>query len=88
MNAKKFTEKYHSQIDYISNLRDKDIDLSDAPEISDFSSAQPNRFFKPKKAALSTKIDADVLAWLKMHDNYSQYLNELCRKQMNVELSR
>lgn len=83
-----FREKFKSQIEYLQNLKDEDIDYSDAPATTDFTNWKPNRFFKPRKAALSAKIDVDVLVWLKTHKNYSKYLNDMCRRQMNIELSK
>lgn len=73
------------QIEYIKNLKDEDIDYSDAPEITDFTNWQPNPFFKPIKAQISAKIDKDVLAWLKMHGEVSKFLNKVLREKMLEE---
>ena len=44
------------QIEHLKNLKDEDIDYSDAPAVTDFTNWQPNPFFKPVKAQISAKI--------------------------------
>lgn len=73
------------QIEHLKNLKDEDIDYSDAPAVVDFTNWQPNPFFKPVKAQLSAKIDKDILAWLKMHGAVSKFLNKILREQMFAE---
>lgn len=73
------------QIEYIKNLKDEDIDFSDAPEVTDFTNWQPNPFFRPVKAQISAKIDKDILAWLKMHGEVSKFLNKVLREKMLEE---
>ena len=73
------------QIRYLKNLKDNDIDFSDAPEVTDFTNWQPNPFFKPVKAQLSAKVDKDIMAWLKMHGEVSKFLNQVLREKMYEE---
>ena len=73
------------QIEYLKNLKDEDIDYSDAPAVTDFINWQPNPFFKPIKAQLSAKVDKDILAWLKMHGEVSKFLNQVLREKMFEE---
>lgn len=40
------TKTRKQQIEYIKNLKDDDIDYSDAPEATDFTYWEPNPFFK------------------------------------------
>lgn len=63
--------------------RDEDIDLSDAPEvIPDRSLLQ---HFRPRKTAVTIRLDADVLAWLKSAgDGYQTRVNGLLREAMNA----
>jgi len=70
------------QVEYLKNLKDKDIDFSDIPEVTDFTNWKPNPFFKPVKVQLSAKIDKDLLAWLKMHGEVSKFLNGILREKM------
>lgn len=73
------------QINHLKNLKDKDINFSDAPEVEDLTNWQPNPFFKPIKAQLSAKIDKDILAWLKTHGEVSKFLNQILREKMFEE---
>lgn len=73
------------QIEYIKNLKDDDIDYSDAPEVTDFTHWEPNPFFKPIKVQLSAKIDKDIFAWLKVHGKVSEFLNAMLRQKMFEE---
>lgn len=73
------------QLEYLKNLKDEDIDYSDAPEVNDFTNWQSNPFFKPVKAQLSAKIDKDILAWLKVHGEVSKFLNMILREKMFEE---
>jgi uncharacterized protein (DUF4415 family) len=45
---------------------DREIDLSDIPEIREIpSDAVIGRFYRPGKTAVTLRLDADVVAWLK-----------------------
>ena len=45
---------------------DREIDLSDIPEIREIpSDAVIGRFYRPRKTAVTIRLDADVVAWLK-----------------------
>lgn len=70
------------QLLYLQKMNDDDIDCSDIPMVEDFSDWQPNPFYKAKKFPLSARIDADVMVWLKKHENVSKFLNSICREKM------
>jgi uncharacterized protein (DUF4415 family) len=63
---------------------DRDIDLSDIPEIRQIpSDAVIGRFYRPKKTAVTIRLDADVLAWLKEGgDGYQTRINTYLRTLM------
>jgi uncharacterized protein (DUF4415 family) len=45
---------------------DREIDLSDIPEIREIpSDAVIGRFYRPKKTAVTIRLDGDILVWLK-----------------------
>jgi uncharacterized protein (DUF4415 family) len=45
---------------------DREIDLTDVPEIREIpSDAVIGRFYRPKKSTVTIRLDADVLAWIK-----------------------
>jgi len=44
---------------------DNEIDLSDIPEVLDWSGAERGKFYRPIKQQITLRVDADVLAWFK-----------------------
>ncbi|NLK47021.1 MAG: BrnA antitoxin family protein [Treponema sp.] len=73
----------------VAELR-KNIDFSDIPEITDFSSGHL-RNWKPAKKAISFRIDLDNLEWLQSEgvEGYQKKMNAVIRwaKQNNCPLS-
>ena len=63
---------------------DRDIDLSDIPEIREIpSDAVIGRFYRPKKTAVTIRLDADVVAWLKASGaGYQTRINTYLRHLM------
>lgn len=49
----------------LDDLSDEEIDLSDIPEITDWSGAVRGKFYRPVKQQITLRIDADVIAWFK-----------------------
>lgn len=65
-------------------MREEDIDLSDIPEVLDFSKAVVGKFYRPVKTSLTIRLDNDVLAWLKSQGSgYQTRINSLLRKAMD-----
>ena len=63
----------------IKELKAREIDLSDIPEVKDFSSFQ-FRNWKPAKKAISFRIDMDNLEWLKQNgEGYQKRMNDVLR---------
>jgi uncharacterized protein (DUF4415 family) len=64
-------------------MKDEDIDLSDIPEITDWSRAVVGKFYRPIKKSLTIRVDKDVLAWLKADGKgYQTRINRLLREAM------
>jgi uncharacterized protein (DUF4415 family) len=64
-------------------MKDEDIDLSDIPEITDWSNAVRGKFYRPVKQSLTIRLDADVIAWLKSQGaGYQTRINNLLRNAM------
>ncbi len=74
--AKKLTESE------IENLKNREIDFSDIPEITDeeITELYPKNW-KPKKQAISARIDSDTIEWLQEpgKNGYLQRLNAVLR---------
>ena len=73
-------------LDRVDAIKDEDIDYSDIPEVTDFSNFRPweqRQMFKPVKVAVTCKLDADIVAWLKKDGKgYQTRLNTILRQVM------
>ena len=60
---------------------DDQLDLSDIPELTDWSNAvRHGQFYHPVKQQTSVRLDADVLAWLKSQGKgYQTRMNKILR---------
>ena len=63
---------------------DREIDLTDIPEIQKIpSDAIIGKFYRPKKSTVTIRLDADVLAWLKVTgEGYQTRINAYLREMM------
>ena len=72
--------------DRVAAIKDDDIDFSDIPEVKELSGLRPrlnNRLYKPIKIAVTCKLDADIVAWLKQGGKgYQTRLNSILRQIM------
>jgi uncharacterized protein (DUF4415 family) len=72
-------------------LKDRPIDFSDIPELPPdaFKNAVRGKFYRSVKQAVSLRLDADVLAWLKKDgDGYQTRVNRMLRERMLEELNK
>jgi len=73
--------------DRVDAIKDEDIDYSDIPEVTDFSKFRPwekRQMFKPVKVAVTCKLDADIVTWLKQGGKgYQTRLNTILRQVMS-----
>ena len=73
----------------LENMKQKDIDLSDLPEVRDWAGAVEGKFYRPIKKPLTLRVDADVLAWLKSQGKgYQTRINEILRSAMVNRVGR
>jgi uncharacterized protein (DUF4415 family) len=64
-------------------MKDSEIDLTDMPEVLDWSAAQIGRYYRPKKKPVTMRLDEDVVAWLKGYGRgYQTKANMLLRHAM------
>ena len=72
--------------DIVKVIKDKEIDFSDIPEIKSLSGLRPrldSSLYKPVKVAVTCKLDADIVAWLKQGGKgYQTRLNSILRHVM------
>ena len=83
------TEKQRKNIDELLANPNRVIDTSDIPELpeSAWKNAVRGRFYRPIKQAVSLRLDADVIAWLKKDGaGYQTRANRVLRERMLKEL--
>ena len=75
--------KQAREIAALGILKNPDINLSDLPELADWSGAVAGKFYRPLKKPVTVRLDADVLAWLKKQGKgYQTRINALLRAAM------
>lgn len=71
-------------LEALAKRPDGKIDLSDIPEIREIPPDRViGKFYRPKKTAVTIRLDADVLAWLKASgEGYQTRINNYLRQTM------
>jgi uncharacterized protein (DUF4415 family) len=70
-------------------MKDEDIDFSDIPLKLDWSKAEIGKFYRPPKKAVTMRLDADVIEWLKGYGKgYQTRVNLLLRHAMTSTANR
>lgn len=86
------TPEMLAQLDRLSAMSDDDIDLSDMPEVTDWSNAVRGKFYRPVKQQLTLRLDADVVHWFKTHAKgergYQTKINAALRRFVEQEMAR
>ena len=75
----------------LAALPDHQIDTSDIPELPPgaWKDAVRGRFYRPVKQAVSLRLDADVVAWLKKRGKgYQTRVNSILRQTMLTDIKR
>ncbi len=80
----RLTAEKRNKLRRLATGPDREIDLSDIPEIRKLpSDTAIGKFYRPRKASVTIRIDADVLAWLKASGGgYQTRINEYLRRLM------
>jgi len=80
---KRLTPAQKRDIAAVSTRKDEDIDLSEMPEVVDWSGAEIGKFYRPPKKAVTMRLDTDVIEWLKSYGGgYQTRVNLLLRHAM------
>jgi uncharacterized protein (DUF4415 family) len=85
------SEKQKRMLSALAALPDDQIDTSDIPELppNAWKGAIRGRFYRPLKRAVSMRLDADVVAWLKKRGKgYQTRANSILRQRMLDEIKR
>jgi uncharacterized protein (DUF4415 family) len=86
--ARSLTAMQKRELAALAALPDDQIDTSDIPELppNAWKDAVRGRFYRPVKQAVSLRLDADVVAWLKKPGKgYQTRANYILRERMLVE---
>jgi uncharacterized protein (DUF4415 family) len=89
--ARALTPKLRKQLSTLAAIPDDAIDTSDIPELPPgaWKDAVRGRFYRPVKQAVSMRLDADVVAWLKKPGKgYQTRANRILRQRMLEEIRR
>jgi uncharacterized protein (DUF4415 family) len=79
------TEEQRARLMRVAAMSDAEIDTGDMPELTEAELAEMERgrFWRPVKEQVTTRIDADVLAWLKASGKgYQSRINAILREAM------
>ena len=61
----KSDKKQAEELARLARQVDEAVDVSDIPEVTDWSGAERGRFYRPVKQQVTLRLDADVLSWFK-----------------------
>ena len=86
----KLSAKKRKELRSLASRPDREIDLSDIPEIREIPpDAVIGKFYRPKKTSVTIRLDADVIAWLKATgEGYQTRINNYLRRLMNQNRRR
>lgn len=80
---RKLTKEQKRRIAAVAARRDADIDVTEMPEVVDWSRAEIGRFYRPAKKPVTMRLDQDVVEWLKSYGRgYQTRANSLLRHAM------
>jgi len=85
------TARQKREIQRLATMPEDQVDTSDIPELPPgaWKNAVRGKWYRPVKKAVSIRLDADVLAWLKAKGSgYQTRVNNLLRERMLKEVSR
>lgn len=85
------TARQRREIQKLAAMPEDKTDTSDIPELppGTWRNAVRGKWYRPVKKAVSIRLDADVLAWLKAKGTgYQTKVNALLREKMMEELSK
>ena len=83
---KNLSGKGQAMLERLAALPDAEIDVSDQPEILDWSNAERGKFYRPVKQSVTMRLDADVLDWFKSNNaKYQSRINQVLREFVQQE---
>ena len=68
----RLTKDQRSELQALDGLPEDQINTTDIPEILDWSDARRGVFYRPVKQQITLRLDADVVAWFKVHAHHGR----------------
>jgi uncharacterized protein (DUF4415 family) len=90
-SGRSLTSRQQRELAALAALPEDRIDTSDIPELPPgaWKNAVRGRFYRPVKQAVSMRLDADVVAWLKKRGKgYQTRVNSILRQTMLADSKR
>jgi uncharacterized protein (DUF4415 family) len=90
-SGRPLTSKQRRELAALAKLPEDQIDTSDIPELPPdaWKDAVRGRFYRPVKQAVSMRLDADVIAWLRKRGRgYQTRVNSILRQTMLTDIKR
>jgi uncharacterized protein (DUF4415 family) len=88
-NPPPLTDAQREELTRLAAMPDDTIDLSDMPEVTDFTGWVRGKFYRPVKKQVTLRLDADVLEWFKAQQGgargYQTKINAALRKVVDGE---
>ena len=84
----KLTEKQKRELEALRNMPDDEIDLSDIPEITDWSGFRMGLFYRPKWTDITLKLDEYITDWFEGGLADGETLDEAVNKTLSSEMYR
>lgn len=89
---KGLTPELAAELDALAALPDDTIDLSDMPEVTDWTNWKRGKFYRPVKEQLTLRLDSDIIHWFKSHaeggKGYQTAINAALRKVVEEAMGR
>jgi uncharacterized protein (DUF4415 family) len=87
--SKGLTPELKAQLEAIAAMPDETIDLSDMPEVTDWSGWTRGKFYRPVKQQVTLRLDSDLIHWFKTREDgkrgYQTRINAALRKVVESE---
>ena len=88
----KLTPEVLANLEHIKTIRDEDIDLTEMPEVTDWTGWTRGKFFRPVKQQVTLRLDSDLVHWFKAKNGgargYQTQINAALRRFVEDEVKR
>ena len=91
MKNNRLTDKQLAESKHLGGLSDDKINVDEIPEMTDWTGAQHDVFYKPVKQQITVHLDADIIRWLKAGTpegrGYQTAINRALRNYINRQVN-